>query len=367
MKAICWTHPGLEKIAAEEIQQRISIKHVIQGQFISCESDLRNLCKLCYEAQSLRGIIISLGTLDLDDLDKTMEDIDFSNWLSPDIPFAVRLHKFNIDIDTQEIEGTIGAHVNRVAEAPVDLDQPKVTVAVLASKDVCHIGIDLAGIDLGKREYKIFSRPASLKGSLAFCMLKLAGFERDKVLVDPFAKDGVVGIEAALLTMNRSPHFFQKERLAFTKLELPFDLEEHWKKWDSKEPDSSAIHCLDSLFHNVQALRKNSKVAGVDKYMKVSRVELDWLDTKFKEETVDCIVTYPPELSQHSDKSLVMKLYNELFHQANFVLDEKGTMVLALRNPDVLKKVDMKNLKQKELIEAWQGKQIMHLALFEKA
>jgi 23S rRNA G2445 N2-methylase RlmL len=321
---------------------------------------------LCYEAQSLRGIILSLGTLDLHDLDKTMADIDFPKWLSPDTPFAVRLHKFDIDIDTQETEGIIGAHVNRVSEAPVDLDNPLITVAVLAAKEVCHVGIDLAGIDLGKREYKIFSRPASLKGSLAFCMLKLAGFERDKVLVDPFAKDGVIGIEAALLTMNRSPHFYQKENLAFTKLNLAFDLDEHWKKWDSKEPDSSAIHCFDSLFNNVQALKKNAKIGGVDKFMKVSRVEIDWLDTKFKEETVDCIVTYPPELSQHADRKQVMKTYGELFHQANFVLRVRGKMVLALRNTDFLKEIELKNLKQVSSVEAWQGKQQMHLVVFQK-
>jgi 23S rRNA G2445 N2-methylase RlmL len=366
MKAITWTHPGLEDVSAHETKERISSKTSIEDNFILFDTDIKNLCRLCYEAQSIRGLVLSLGELDLDDLDRSLVNIDYGRWLNKDTPFAVRAHKFRKEFDTHEIESVVGAHINRVTKAPVDLDEPKVTVAILASAKRCIIGIDLAGIDLGKREYKIFSRPASLKGSLAYCMLQVAGFSEDKVLVDPFAKDGVIAVEAALQTMNRSPHFFQKERLAFTRLELPFKLEEAWTKWDAREPVSAAIHCFDSQFHNVQALKKNAKVAGADKFIDVSRVEIDWLDTKFKDNTVDCIVTYPPEPSQHSDNKFILKLHNELFHQASYVLKSKGTMVIAVRNTDFLKLVKKDRMKQIKSLEVWQGQLLLHIVVFQK-
>ena len=63
------------------------------------------------------------------------------------------------------------------------------------------------------------------------------------------------------------------------------------------------------MFKYVDFLKKNAKIAGVDKHINFSRVELEWLDIKFKKESIDRIITNPP-ISKNANLD---KVYNEFF------------------------------------------------------
>ena len=76
--------------------------------------------------------------------------------------------------------------------------------------------------------------------------------------------------------------------------------------------------------NHVQFAKKNSKIAGVDKKLTFSRMDLEWLDTKFKKHSINKIVTRLPE----SRKKDLNKVYKEFFYQAEFILSENGKIVV---------------------------------------
>ena len=56
---------------------------------------------------------------------------------------------------------------------------PKKIVYVFINEDKAYFGIDIVNKDLSKREYKIFIHPASLKGSVASCLIRFAGYKKN--------------------------------------------------------------------------------------------------------------------------------------------------------------------------------------------
>jgi 23S rRNA G2445 N2-methylase RlmL len=359
MKALVWSHPGLEEVTVHELRKLASNIKTNEPFILFDVRKEDELSKICYLCRSIRGAIQLLGSCRLAELEKALPSLDVS--VAKGRTFAVRAKKFDDDVESRELEVLAGSIITKQTESKVNLDNPDITFLVLVSKGQCFIGIDFAGIDLGKRDYKLFSAPASLKGSLAFGMLSLAGFKTGQTLLDPCARDGVIGIEAALFSINKSPQFYQKDRLAFTK--LPFHQDKIFEPWDKTTDTKSTIILLDSLFHNVQSVKKNARIAGVDKIINVSRMDLDWLDTKFDKESVDLIASYPPQQTERSDTKTIGKLYSELFHQAQFILRPKGKMILAMRST---KPLDNAPMKPKKVFQVSQGKEVLSLVLFEK-
>lgn len=159
-----------------------------------------------------------------------------------------------------------------------------------------------------------------------------------------------------------SPHFYHKEKFAFQKF---IDCKKYFQEWDKAKGRNSNILIYDSLFHNVAAIKKNAKIAGIEKSIVISRIDVDWVDIKVEEGTVNCIVSYPPQLTQRNDKKTILKLYNELFHQAEFVLKHKGKMVLAAHSLDIIEKTKHL-LKQESVVKAYQGEELIYIAVFQK-
>jgi 23S rRNA G2445 N2-methylase RlmL len=361
MEALAWTHQGIVEVAAKEVKKYASDVRAIEPFIFFRTKGSQELARICYMCRSLRGVMQLLCSCSLAQLEGKLRGADFS--IAKGHTFAVRARGFQERIDSEALETLVGSTISKQTESVVDLDNPDVTFIVLVDQQNCYLGIDYAGIDLGKRDYKVFSSRASLKGSLAYGMLSIAGFRHGQTLVDPCARDGVIGIEAALFSRGKSPHFYQKDRLAFARLPLGFSTEKAFADWDKTLPKKSQIFMLDSLFHNVQAVKRNSRIAGVDKDVEVSRLEIDWMDTKFDKETVDLVASYPVQLTEHSDAKMVTKFYNELFHQAQYVLKPKGRMIVAMR---AMKPVDSAPMKLARLLKVYQGKEILSLALFQK-
>ncbi|MEM3127298.1 MAG: methyltransferase, partial [Candidatus Woesearchaeota archaeon] len=89
--------------------------------------------------------------------------------------------------------------------------------------------------------------------------------------------------------------------------------------------------------------KKNAKIAGVEKYIRFNRIDVEWLDTKFEEHELTKIVTNPPFIGKSADEKIVRKLYDEFFHQADFVLEKKGKIIMIARSFDLLVECATKN------------------------
>ena len=118
---------------------------------------------------------------------------------------------------------------------------------------------------------------------------------------------------------------------------------------------------------HVESAKKNAKIAGVDRYIKFARSNIEWLDTKKDKETVDKIITYPPQKTKYVNFKDIEKKYRELFYQAEFILKKKGKVVLITKETETLEKsAEIYKFKLEKKIEVMQGKQKFYILVFVK-
>jgi len=111
-----------------------------------------------------------------------------------------------------------------------------------------------------------------------------------------------------------------------------------FKKFDKEISASKLkIYNVDSSMKHINYAKKNSKIAGIEKKINFSRMDIGWLDTKFDEGKIDKIVTKMPNLQEKQSDNM----YNEFFYQAEFILNNKGKIVL-IGNKDLIKKYSQK-------------------------
>lgn len=202
-------------------------------------------------------------------------------------------------------------------------------------------------------------------------MLRFSGTKKTNSLIDPFTKSGIIPIEAALYQTGKPVNFYRKEALAFKHLK-PLDNEDwetFYEKIDSQENESQKrrIIGIDSSMPSITAAQKNAKLAGVNKSISFSRLDIEWLDTKFSEGEIDRLITNPPESSKRIGEKFVEKLNNELFYQAQYIISKNGKIGLLARNTDLLKKSAEKyGFKTDEERTVLLGKETLKAILFSR-
>lgn len=82
------------------------------------------------------------------------------------------------------------------ARPNVDRDDPDLHVFVRLVKDVASVHLDLAGEALHRRGWREPGARAPLKETLAAAVLRLAGWDRERPLLDPVCGSGTIAIEA---------------------------------------------------------------------------------------------------------------------------------------------------------------------------
>jgi 23S rRNA G2445 N2-methylase RlmL len=293
MKAIVLTNKGLEDISAKEIKELINKKAEKHAGFLIFEAEQKEIIKICYLARSITKVLLLV-----DDLQEWVKGKTFA--IRGKTEFA----------EKQEIKGK------------VDLKNPDVEFYAI-NEEYC--GIDLTGEDLAKRDYRIFLGSESIKGNIAYALVRLSEYSAEKKLIDPFCRDGVIPIEAALSAVNMSPHYYKKDKFNFLKL-FKINLEE----FDDIHKAKTEINTIDMKITSINAAKKNAKIAGVNKNINFAKIQTNDLELKFEENSVDCIATMLPYLGKLSETK-IKEIYREFFYNAEFILNKKGKIVLLAR------------------------------------
>lgn len=371
MKGLAITSKGIEETAAIEIKELIGAKCEKHDSCVIFDfNSFENLCLLCYKVQSIDRILYLIDSFEFDninDFEKFIDKINLEEWLKKYKKFKVEClragtHNFkSIDIEKK----FIGFANKKYKYIKFDLKEYEIIFFVYIVDSKCYLGIDFSGFELNKRAYKIYLHPNSLRGTIAYALVRESGFQKDEILLDPFSRDGIISIEAALYATQFPVNYFKKDRFAFLKLNSGIDYDKFFKNADkkiSKKPKAK-LYSFDHLFKYVDFSKKNAKIAGVDKFISFSRVEIEWLDIKFKKESVDSIVTSLPS----SKSANLEKIYNEFFYQSAYILKKDGTVVLIARFPELVKRHaeshDFEIVKRKEV---WSGEQQITILLLKK-
>ncbi|MBW3002076.1 hypothetical protein KY338_02850 [Candidatus Woesearchaeota archaeon] len=293
MKTIVLTNKGLEDISAKEIKELINKKAEIHDGFLIFEAEQKEIIKICYLARAITKVLLLIDNPE--------------EWIKGKT-FAIR--------------GKTEFTEKHQIKGKVDLKNPDVEFYAI-NEEYC--GIDLTGEDLAKRDYRIFLGSESIKGNIAYALVRLSGYSADKRLIDPYCRDGIVPIEAALYALNISPHYYKKEKFNFLKL---FDV--NLEEFDDIKKVKTEINAIDMKITSVNASKKNAKIAGVNKNINFAKIQTNDLELKFKENSVDCIATLMPQLAKLSEAK-VKEIYREFFYNAEFILNKKGKIVLLVR------------------------------------
>lgn len=371
MKGLIVTSKGIEGAAALELKGLINADCKIEECCVVFDfKDFKDLCLLCYKCQSADRVLYLIESFEFknffDEFKSFIEKIKFDVWVEKRKKFKVECirvgaHDFNsVDVEKK----TAGFIAKTQKNKKYDIKDCEIIFFIYIINKKCYFGVDFAGFELNKRAYKIFLHPNSLRGTIAYALARESGLEKKDVMLDPFSRDGVVAIEAAFYAAGFPVNYYKKDRFAFLNLGLDIDYEKFFNEIDKKAKKSDiSIYSYDHLFKYVDYSRKNAKIAGVDKFINFSRVELEWLDIKFKKESVDRLITNPPT----SKNASLDKIYNEFFYQAEYILKKDGTIALITRMPEFVKKhAEKHNFFVEKEDRVWSGEQELNILVFKK-
>ncbi len=259
-------------------------------------------------------------------------------------------------IAAAEIKELIGAKATASAAGTVNFE-------VRELPDLCRLcylsqsagslllqGEMLNPFDLGLREYGIFGENRGISGNLAYLLLRASGYDGSQFLFDPFTRSGAIAIEAALFGSGFSVNHYRRASLLSHLSQLPqfkgvgsdkfFAVAEKEAAAAAKKRLKGAktrILSSSQSMQNVRFAEKNARIAGVNKLIRFSRLDIKWLDAKLGEKSVDMVVSYPPQFRAGSGSfaaaanAKLAKMYKEFFCQADFFMKPSGRICLILR------------------------------------
>lgn len=347
-----------ERGASSYLERELDLKgiggarHAFETGVIVEECTPETMIRAAYTMQTPHRICMLLSELTIDvafeetllAFETLIGSMELKQYVHKDKSFFVKVHRegshdfTSVDI-AQEIGKFVKAQVKEDLGFVLDTDpkNPDMILYVHIDDDKAYMGIDLLGIDAAKRSYKVFNNPHSIKGPVAISLVLAAGWDTDKTLFDPFTSGGVLAVETALFATGRSLHYYEKKLLC-AKHPIFSELVKGVLETVDNEilAEIAPIYAYDAQLRNINAAKKNAKIAGVDKNIQFSRTELEWVETKHEEKSIDCIATLPVEASKHFAEAKAEKLQKELFEQAAYVLTKNGRIALLCEKPDAL-------------------------------
>ncbi len=369
MKGLAVVDKGLEEVARREIEEKTKQKGMIENTAIIFDvKKEEDLCALAYTCQSVRRILKLERRVVIDeDLEKTKQQLrkELSNFETFSKKAMVECerkgqHNFNsVDISKEVCD------ILREKGFKISMDDYDARIFIYINDEDGYIGLDFSGRDLSKRNYRIFTRPGSLKGTIGYALVRLSGYKEGDLLIDPYCESGIIPIEAAIFATKKPVHFYKKD-LALIKIDSKYKkvLEREDKKTKTKVEE---IYAYDKTLKNINSAKKNAKIAGVEKSINFSKTEIEWLDTKFDKESVNIIAGKFPSESKKISKSAAEKIYTELFYQAEFVLKKDGRIALCTIRSDLLKQIaKKKGFEVDKEYRVFSGQQDLTITIFKK-
>lgn len=349
------TEKNCESLCLRELKDRFKISGIKGSGFVDFSSSRELAVRVGYFSQSAKRLLFKIGSgsfKDLDDLSlKISNDLLGGFWfdflLNSYRVSCERLgvHDFNSVIVEQEVSSLIKKEISsKNSRCVPDYKSRELVFFVQIVDNDYLFGVDFAGRDLSKRGYLLFSNSRALKGSLAFNFLLFSGFKKGSFLLDPFALDGVIAIEAAIFARGVSVNFFSKE------FYFPFKFKEVYdsllKEFDASVPQVKSINSVfscDPSFPNLASQKKNARIAGVERFISFSRSELRNLDLKNFKEGVDLVCSRLIEPSKTVPEGKVLALYEDFFLSAKEFISKKASVNFVVRSGSLLEEVALRH------------------------
>ncbi len=369
------TNRGLEDINTKEIEELGGmLKRSFEGINVFEAKDEDELAKIAYKTQTSSRVLLLKGMKTEFDKNNVLEELkaisnesDFSDLKG--LTFAVRASKRDVEVDIMKIYNEIGDIIRVKSGAKVNLTNPDVIVRVYVTPEVLLIGYDLFGKDpLDKRFYRVYYHPSGLRATLANQMVRFSEWDESKVLLDPLCGSGTIPIEAVLIMRNIPPLYgMDYKRFAMTKL---FKLDNEFYEQINNKIDwkkRAKIMCFDKFVKHMRGAELNCIHARCKDTVRVAKINLEDVDFKLGEKSVDYIITNPPYGIKAADREESQKVHEYLFYQADYILRDKGKVVLLTPHRDwSVEYAERYNFKLTREREVWNGDLKVYLLEFQR-
>lgn len=305
MDVLVTTDPGIEDITAEEAAERTRVQTVRIEPFgfpghllISiARADLARLLSI----RSAHHIIelISAERLAEPTLDAIKARITHTQILPLESAerFRVTAQRTGThDFTSMDIAREVGAALYERYRVRVDLEGYDVNVRVQLIDTMLVIGIQHTRESLARRYDRAYIQRATLKGTLAYAMLRLARAADARTILDPFCGSGTILLEAA----QAYPHL--------------------------------TLYGGDRDVRAVAGARENIARANLSRKITVREADARDLDEAYANVRADAIVSNLPYGLRIARKADHQRLYERFLSGADMVLGDDGRIVvLALK------------------------------------
>lgn len=354
MKFVALVNSGMEELCKQEIKELIAVSGKIFPPLVEFEVSAEQALQLLHHGQSMRRIIVFLGKY------KSLDDLDFNfvEWKN-----FITNSSFKVEVENvkgmdnrlaiaKKAAGKVFAAVEKQKlNLTIDLKKPDFLLIVYFNGEDYFVGIDIAGIELHSRAYRVFTHSASCKGDLGYYFVRKTGYKPRNNLLIGFVKDGVIAIEAGLYASRMPVHSVNN---AFSYKKLPLFNSVKYKLLTTDA--SISIAAVDDSTGNITAARKNAQIAGVRKFINLQKVLMDELSGTFHEHEFDQILF---QVTTKDEDKL-----NEIYHQVKYLLKAKGTLLLIGRESWEISVPSFCKLVSEELLE--RGGNTYKLLLMQK-
>ena len=192
-----------------------------------------------------------------------------------------------------------------------DTNKPDISFSLHIRENMATVSLDLTGISMHKRGYRISSTLAPLQETLAAAMIVMSGWQGEKPLLDPMCGSGTILAEALMHYCHIPAGYLRQDRgLQY----LPDFDEALWNTVKSID-DAQIIPLPAGLICGSDISPKNIESSRINllKLPGGENVELDVCAfQEITRQSERCIVTNPPYGIRIGSADSTIKLYNEL-------------------------------------------------------
>ncbi|MDR1688700.1 MAG: class I SAM-dependent RNA methyltransferase [Clostridiales bacterium] len=163
-------------------------------------------------------VLLVIGEFDaatFDELFEKTKALNWQDWITKDGKFtvtgkSVKSKLFSVPDCQAIVKKAVVEKLKQFHSVEwFDETGPEYKIQVALLKDKATLTIDTTGPSLHKRGYRKLTHKAPIKETLAYAMIELSYWKKDRILLDPFCGSGTIAIEAALKARNTAPGLFR--------------------------------------------------------------------------------------------------------------------------------------------------------------
>ena len=207
--------PGTEAVLRDELcELKFRSVRLNKGgiPFFGTEEDGWRACLTTRIGQRVMRVVGRFKAESLAELYQGARSLDWSAQLSPETTFAIGAYVHEASGISQDqaalkVKDAVADALREKYGRRPDVDKldPDVRIFLYMGHGKATLYLDLSGVPLFKRGYRVTGGEAPLKETLAASILRLSGWDRQTPLVDPMCGSGTLVTEAALWAANIAP------------------------------------------------------------------------------------------------------------------------------------------------------------------